>query len=83
MPVTNHLHCIADLQESGVIQGQFVNSSVEVWDEISLKLRCGDGFMKLQLLGSDVDKVELCRGKLEIPVWFCDLLLTIHCQNLL
>ncbi|XP_056600128.1 uncharacterized protein wu:fi34b01 isoform X2 [Triplophysa dalaica] len=53
---------VTDLQESGVKQGQLVNSSVEVWDEISLKLRCGDGFMKLQLIGSDVDQVELCRG---------------------
>ncbi|KAI7810092.1 putative adhesive plaque matrix protein [Triplophysa rosa] len=57
----NDDNAVSDLQRSAVIQSRLVSSS-DVWDAISPKLRCGDDFMKLQLLGSDVDHVDLCRG---------------------
>ncbi|KAI7802940.1 putative adhesive plaque matrix protein, partial [Triplophysa rosa] len=53
---------ISDLQSSAVMQGQLESSSEGPWDAMSPKLWCGDGLMNLQLFGSGVDLVELCRG---------------------
>ncbi|KAA0706279.1 hypothetical protein E1301_Tti022448 [Triplophysa tibetana] len=49
-------------QGSEVMHEQFGNSSEGGWAKMSPKLRCGDDLMNLQLFGSDVDQVELCRG---------------------
>ncbi|XP_056608105.1 germ cell nuclear acidic protein-like [Triplophysa dalaica] len=52
----------SDQEELDDALGQLESSSEGPWDAMSPKLRCGGDLMNLQLFGSDVDQVELCRG---------------------
>ncbi|KAA0722799.1 hypothetical protein E1301_Tti008701 [Triplophysa tibetana] len=48
--------------DEDVLSGQLESSSEGPWDAMSPTLRCGGDLMNLQLFGSGVDQVELCRG---------------------